>query len=132
MGLRLLRSATVILSLPSDASKFRDQADRLAARIAAARDSAVLETRPMAVWLRPSGYGFEVRRGGEWQAASGKTFVQQEWAPGTILTLGAAKEARVIFDVTGLPSSPMDIAMRNENADIHVTISAAGDVSVGR
>ncbi len=127
-----LASAAVILTLPGDASKLRDQADRLAARIAAARDSAVLETRPMAVWLRPSGYGFEIRQSGAWQAANGKTFVQQEWTSGTILTLGQAREARVMFDVTGLPSSPVNIILNQGSANIRVIVSAAGDVSVAR
>jgi general secretion pathway protein H len=127
-----LASAAVILSLPGDASKLRDQADRLAARIASARDSAVLTSRPIAVWLRPSGYGFEERRDGVWQAASGKSLAQVQWTSGATLALGTAREARVSFDVTGLPSSPLDIKLQQGDANIRVTISAAGEVAVAR
>ncbi len=127
-----LAAAAVVLSLPGDASKLRDQADRLAARIASARDSAVLTSRPIAVWLRPSGYGFEERKDGTWQAASGKSLAQVQWTNGATLALGTAREARILFDVTGLPSSPLDIKLQQGDANIRVTISAAGDVSVAR
>ncbi len=127
-----LASAAVVLNLPGDASKLRDQADRLAARIAAARDVAVMESRPTAVWLRPSGYGFEQRRDGSWQAAAAKPLTQTEWTAGTILQLGTAREARISFDVTGLPSAPLDIGLQQGGANVRVTISAAGDVAVAR
>jgi general secretion pathway protein H len=127
-----LAATAVVLSLPGDASKVRDQADRLAARIAAARDAAVLETRPMGLWLRPSGYGFEQRQGGAWQAATGKTFEQVNWQPGTQLSIGSENQTRIIFDVTGLPSSPLAISLDQGEAAVKVTISAAGDVAVAR
>jgi general secretion pathway protein H len=127
-----LATTAVVMSLPGDASKVRDQADRLAARIAAARDAAVLETRPMGLWLRPSGYGFEQRQGGAWRAATGKTFEQVGWRPGTRLSIGSEKQTRIIFDVTGLPSSPLDISLDQGEAKAKITISAAGDVTVAR
>jgi general secretion pathway protein H len=64
-----LATAAVVLSLPGDKSVLRDDAERMAARIAAARDEAVLQSVPTAVWFRPSGYGFEQRRAGQWQPA---------------------------------------------------------------
>lgn len=127
-----LASAAVVMSLPGDAAKVRDQADRLAARIAAARDTAVLETRPMGLWLRPSGYGFEQRKEGTWQAAPGKSFEQVNWQPGTQLSIGSEKQTRVIFDVTGLPSAPLEIILDQGEAKAKITISAAGDVAVAR
>jgi general secretion pathway protein H len=127
-----LASAAVVLSLPGDASKLRDQADRLAARIASARDSAVLTSRPIAVWMRPSGYGFEERLDGSWQAASGKSLEQVQWKNGATLAMGTMREARISFDVTGLPSSPLDIKLQQGDANIRVTISAAGEVAVAR
>jgi general secretion pathway protein H len=127
-----IASAVVVLSLPGDAAQLRDQADRLAARIAAARDEAVLESRPMAVWLRPSGYGFEQRTEGSWQSAQGKSFGQTAWIKGTAVTLSSGKEARIVFDTTGLPSAPADIALKRGEAEAVIKISAAGDVAVAR
>jgi general secretion pathway protein H len=122
-----LASAAVLLSVPGDTAKLRDSADRFAARIAAARDSAVMGSQPVAVWLRRSGYGFERQSRGVWQAAEGKSFTQQYWPDGT--TAGQT-DTRVIFDATGLPSAPLHIVLRRGEAEIGVDISAAGEVSV--
>lgn len=126
-----IASAAVILSIPGESSKLRTDADRLAARIAATRDEAVLQAKPMAIWLRPSGYGFEQRRDGEWQAKNDKTFEQTNWQSDTLIDLGTSKQARLAFDVTGLPSTSLDISLRNGEARLSVRVSASGDVKVG-
>jgi general secretion pathway protein H len=130
-----LASAAVLVSLPRSASKLRDDADRMAARIAAARDDAVLESRPIAFWVRPSGYGFEQRRGGQWQPAQGKSFVQVNWTNGTQMVSingNGEGQARLIFDPTGLPSAPLNLKLSNADAALSITISAAGDVRVAK
>ena len=131
-----LASAAVVLSLPGDASLLRNNAETLAARIAAARDQAVLESRPMAVWIRPSGYGFEQRSANGWQPAIGKSFQQVNWTDGTQMAApGNAtgqRQQKLIFDVTGLPSAPASFQLRKSEAQISVNISAAGDVSVAK
>ncbi len=127
-----LASTAVVLSLPREASKLRDDADRMAARIAAARDEAVLSSRPMAFWVRPSGYGFEQRRGGQWQPAQGKSFARVSWTNGTQMASingNGQQQARLIFDATGLPSAPLELQLRNADAALNITISAAGDIS---
>jgi general secretion pathway protein H len=125
-----LASAAVVLSLPGEKSILRQDADKLAARIAAARDQAVLESKPMAIWFRPSGYGFEQRSKGQWQAANGKSFTQNEWSKGTKLGLKEQASARLIFDATGLPSAPLDLTLRNNDATLQIVVSASGDVKI--
>ncbi|MFC4292828.1 GspH/FimT family pseudopilin [Sphingorhabdus arenilitoris] len=129
-----LAAAAVVLSLPGDEAKLRDDGERLAARIAALRDQAVLESRPMAIWIRPSGYGFERRSGGAWEAAAGKSFAQVNWTNGTRLSgsgATATRQNRLVFDVTGLPSAPARFQLVNDGAALTVNVSAAGSVRVG-
>jgi general secretion pathway protein H len=59
-------SATVILAMPDPRGRVIEDADRFAARVAAARDEAVVTARPMGVWVSASGYGFQRREGAQW------------------------------------------------------------------
>src|SRR3546814_212063 len=58
-------SAAVVLAMPDPRGRVIDDADRFAARVAAARDEAVITARPMGVWVSPSGYGFLRREAGQ-------------------------------------------------------------------
>ncbi len=53
-------SAAVVIAIPDPRGRIVDDADRFAARVAAARDEAVVTARPMGVWVSASGYGFLV------------------------------------------------------------------------
>ena len=129
-----LASAAVVISLPQESAQLRSDAGQMAARIAAARDNAILQSRPMAIWFRPSGYGFEQSSGGAWQPARGKSFAQVNWTNGTQIAGKSAssqsRQRRLIFDSTGLPSSAASLQLRNAEAAVQINISAAGDVSV--
>ena len=61
-----LVAGAVVLSLPGDSAALSEDADRFAARVAAARDEAVVSARPIAVWIAPSGYGFDTRQDRQW------------------------------------------------------------------
>ena len=63
-----LLGGAVLLTLPPDAARAADQADRLAAHLARAREEAVLANRAVAVRVDAGGYRFEQRREGRWQA----------------------------------------------------------------
>lgn len=131
-----LASTAVIVTLPGQGSTLRVDAERMAARIAASRDEAVLQSRPMAAWFRPSGYGFEQRSGGQWAPATGQSFQQVNWTNGTQIAAidGSSRDrqTRMVFDQTGLPSAPVSLQLRNNAATLAVNISASGDVSVGK
>jgi general secretion pathway protein H len=127
-----LASAAVVMTARSPDRGAADEAEQLAARIAALRDSAILQSRPVAIWVRPSGYGFEARANGTWQPLGEAPFAVQNWRRGTSVQLGGARQVRVAFDSTGLPSTPSNIAIKRGEASVTVALSATGDIRVVR
>ena len=125
-----LASAAVVLMLPGSDSTVRNDAERLAARIAAARDEAVMQARPAAVWTRASGYGFEQRFDGQWRAHPDVVFAARNFDNGT--RIGGAAQKRIVFDATGLPSAPAEIDLVNGEGRSLVSVSASGEVAVAR
>ncbi len=125
-----LASAAVVLMLPGGDSTVRNDAERLAARIAAARDEAVMQARPVAVWTRASGYGFEQRFDGQWRTHPDATFKARNFDDGT--RIAGAAQKRILFDATGLPSSPAEIDLVNGEGRSRVSVSASGEVAVAR
>ena len=127
-----LASAAVVMTARSPDRGARDEAERLAARIAALRDNAILQSRTLAVWVRPSGYGFETRSDGEWTPLLQAPFDTTDWQRGTIAQMDGARQMRVAFDSTGLPSSAASIGLRRGDALVTVNLAATGDVRVAR
>lgn len=127
-----LASAAIIMTAGSPGKGARDEAEQLAARVAALRDHAVFQSRGMAVWVRPSGYGFEARADGAWQPLVEAPFARSNWRDGTTVQLGGARQVRIAFDSLGLPSSAAHIAMTRGGAAVTVNLAATGDVSVSR
>lgn len=127
-----LASAAVVMTARPSGAGARDEAEQFAARIAAARDAAILQSRTMAVWVRPSGYGFETRSQGTWTALSAAPFATTDWRRGTAVQLDGTRQMRVAFDSTGLPSSSASIALKRGDALVTVNLSATGDVRVAR
>lgn len=127
-----LASAAVVMAARAPGDGARDEAEQFAARIAALRDSAIMQSRSMAVWVRPSGYGFETRSDGTWKPLSDAPFATQEWRRGTILQSVGVRQTRIAFDSTGLPSSAASISIMRSEALATVKLSATGDVRVAR
>lgn len=127
-----LASAAVVMTARSPDRGARDEAEQLAARIAALRDQAILQSRTMAVWVRPSGYGFETRTGGVWKPLSEAPFATSDWRRGTKVQMGGARQMRVAFDSTGLSSNAASIGIERGDALVTVDLAATGDVRVAR
>lgn len=127
-----LASAAVVMTARSSDRGARDEAEVLAARMAAIRDQAILQSRSMAVWVRPSGYGFETRSNGAWTTLSQAPFATTDWKRGTRVQLGEARQMRVAFDSTGLPSTAATIGLKRGDATVVVNLDATGDVRVAR
>lgn len=125
-------SAAVVMTARAPERGVRDEAEQLAARMAALRDHAILQSRPLAIWVRPSGYGFEMRSDRTWVPMREAPFPSQNWRSGTIVQLGGARQMRVAFDSTGLPSTSGSIAIQRKDASAVVALSATGDVRVVR
>ena len=124
-------SAAVVLAIPDPRGRVIEDADRFAARVAAARDEAVVTARPMGVWVSPSGYGFQRRDGATWTGMEDKPFASQSWKAGTRALLGKDGRQQIGFDGTGLPTDPMTITLAREGERVSVTVDMAGKVMVG-
>ena len=127
-----LAATAVVLTIPGEERTVRSEADRLAARLAAARDVAVIEGRSIAVNFAPSGYGFERRIDGAWQPLPGRAFEQRAWPSGIRFVAGDGQPtARVRFDRIGTSPTPQAVVLRGDDAREVVRISAMGEVSRG-
>jgi len=118
-----LASAAVMLAMPDPRGRLMDEAERFAGRARAAHDSAIVEARPVSIWVSGGGYGFDARRHGAWQPIGEKPFQVERWSQGTIAAVasGAGRD-RIMFDTTGLADRPFDIRLTrdDETATIHV------------
>ncbi|WP_231731219.1 MULTISPECIES: GspH/FimT family pseudopilin [Sphingomonas] len=127
-----LVSAAVVLSLPDPRGRLRDDAERFAARVRAAHDLAIVEGRSVSVWVSDGGYGFDQRAAGAWTPVSEKPFQVTRWGDGIRPQITAPSgRDRVIFDSTGLGSTPMTIRLqRGRDATTTVKIGIDGAVAI--
>lgn len=123
-----LASAAVLLAIPDPQGSLREEGERLAARLAATRDAAIVGGRDMAVRFDAAGYGFETRRGGNWLPADGRAFSPRRWPDGTTVTTEPAT-TRITFDATGL-ATPTVVLLSRDGAAARVTVEAAGAVRI--
>jgi general secretion pathway protein H len=120
-----LMSAVVALSLPASGDDLRREGERLAARLAAARDSAILGNRETAAVIDARGYRFEERAGRAWREIDERPLVATPWREGT--RPGAT--ARIGFDAVGL-SEPASVVLVNGEHRARVRVAASGEVRV--
>lgn len=125
-----LVSAAVVLTLPGGEAKLRADAERFAGRVAAARDDAILQSRPMAVWVSPSAYGFARRTRGQWQPLEDKPFATTVWRDGVVADT-QGQQLRITFDGTGMTDQPVAVTLFREGLRQAVTVEADGKVLVG-
>jgi len=132
LAIMALAATAVVLTIPGEERTVRSVADRLAARLAAARDVAVIEGRSVSVSFAPSGYGFERRIEGNWQPLPGRAFERRNWPGGVRFVAGDGQAVtRVLFDRIGTSSTPQAIVLAGGDAREIVRISAMGEVSRG-
>lgn len=124
-------SAAVVLAIPDPRGRVVEDADRFAARVAAARDEAVVTARPMGLWVSTSGYGFERRDGQAWVPFSEKPFTDTDWKSGTRALVGRDGRQQIAFDGTGLPTDPLTVTLAREGERVAVSVDMAGKVTVG-
>lgn len=124
-------SAAVILAIPDPRGRVIEDADRFAARVAAARDEAVVTAQPMGVWVSASAYGFQRRDGAVWAPMEDKPFATTSWKAGTRALVGKDGRQQIGFDGTGLPTDPMRVTLARDGERVSVTVDMAGKVAVG-
>ena len=118
-----LATAAVVLSVPDTGGSVRAEAERFAARAKAARDSAIVESRPVALVLDGAGYRIERRIDDAWRPAA-----DYDWTEGTAIEASAA---RTRFDSTGL-AEPLSLILRRRGRSAAVDIGTDGTVHVRR
>ena len=125
-----LASAAVALSLPDPRGRLADEASRFALRARAAHDLAIVQARPVSIWVTAAGYGFDVRRDGAWAALADKPLQVTKWGEGTQAASGIAGRDRVVFDSTGIADRPFDVRLLRDGQASDVHIGVDGTVRV--
>jgi general secretion pathway protein H len=126
-----LAAAVVVLVMPDPRGRVHDDAERFAARVRAARSAAIVDARPVSVWVNAAGYGFDERVGSDWRAMSDKPLRVTPWSRGTraIPASGDGRD-RMIFDSTGLADRPMRVRLQRSGTGATVSIGTVGAVRI--
>lgn len=123
-----MAGAAVVMVAPDPRPAVGAEAERFAARLASARDEAVLTNRPIAVETTTSGYGFQAFDGRVWTRLQEGPFKAVPWETGTIAEPGQ-EAALVVFDPTGV-ADPYRLTLRREGQARVVTVDGAGEVKI--
>lgn len=125
-----LAGAAVALTLPPSDDVLVREAETFAARLAHARDEAILGMRTIEVGVTAGGYAFSRRRFDGWQPLDGGAFASVDWAPGTQPQL-PRRNARVAFhfDPTGA-SEPRSLVLAREGRRMRVSVDGGGEVTL--
>lgn len=121
-----LAAAAVVLAMPPPGGSIAREAERLAARVRAAREAAIVEARPGALRVGPGGYELSRRRAGAWE-----TVARFDWAPGTRAEVDGRFEGLGRFDPAGM-ADPLRIVLRRDGRAAAVEIAGDGSVRVAR
>lgn len=127
-----LMSAAVVMTMPGAERRALQDAERFAARAAAARDTAVLTARPVRVWVAASGYGFDTRVKGAWQVMTDGALENGNWQEGLSLSTEAGEggAAQIVFDASGMPDHAMAVSLSSGQQRAVVNVSGSGEVRV--
>lgn len=120
-----LAAGAVVLSMPDPRPAVGLEADQFAARLAQARDEAVLSNMPVAAEADPLGYGFFSFDGAAWTPLSG-VFIRRPWGEGVA---GPDGLVRIVFDPTG-GSDPAEIRLSRDGQSRVVAVDGAGQVKI--
>lgn len=94
-----LATTVVVLAMPDEGGSLQFEAERFAARAKAARDNAIVESRPALLRVDAEGYSVARRVRGVWQEDA-----RLDWTNGTEALAEGAEGAQTRFDTTGLAS----------------------------
>lgn len=125
-----LAGAAVMLTLPPGEDVLVAEADAFGARLAHARDEAILGMRTIEVSATARGYEFSRRRFDGWRPLDGKAFAAVAWQPGTRPALAPGRDrASVRFDPTGA-SEPATLVLHREGRSARITVGGGGEIHV--
>ncbi len=124
-----LMSGAVLLTMRDPRGGLTEEADRFAGRVRAARDRAVVLARPVALWVSPTGYGFEERREGAWVPLDAKPLSQVEWGGGARAAAEQQGRVRLWFETIGRADQPMAFTLRQDGRSLPVSVGLDGVVA---
>jgi len=126
-----LAAAVAVWNMPDPRGRVADEAARFALRARAAHDAAIVDARPVSIWVTAGGYGFDRRGAGQWVAMAEKPLRVERWTEGTVAATGEASgRLRIIFDPTGLADRPAQITLTRNGARAVIDLAADGSVRV--
>ena len=120
-----LAAGAVVLTAPDPRPTVAEDAERFAARLARAREEAVLTNRPTAVEADAEGYAFARFDGAAWTPLAEGPFKDERWSEGVT----ASDPVRVVFDPTGV-AEPASVTLNRGGRSRTVTVDGAGEVAV--
>ena len=121
-----LAAGVAALGFGDGTGEVRREAERLGARMLAARDHALFAQAETAAVIEAGGYRFEERRGGEWQPLTTRAIRPHSWdevRPRGTLPM------RVRFDAVGL-AEPARLLLVHGDAEAELNVGADGEVSI--
>lgn len=129
-----LAGAAVVVALPDPRPTVLEEAERLSAVLARAREEAILTNRAFEVRVEPAGYAFRTRDWAEWREVKTSPFEPRAWeedTTATVLTPGAGEtgSSGLVFDPTGVVE-PVTVVLRRTRSGARVSIGPSGEVSV--
>ena len=123
-----LLSSVVVLTMTDPRGRITGDADKFAGRVRAARDSAIVSGRPMALWVSQTGYGFERLQDGSWQAMNEGPLAATDWSRETQARFDGVSQLRMVFDSIGRADQPLDFTLARDTQHIRVQIDLDGRV----
>jgi len=125
-----LVGTAVLMTTPAPEARLSAQAERLATHLARAREEAIMRNQPVALRVDAAGYGFSVRRSGQWTALAQAPFAERRFE-GDIHAVFAAEETfeRFEFDATG-DTGGGGVTLASLEASWRVAMDQEGRLSV--
>jgi general secretion pathway protein H len=125
-----LATGVAVLTMPDARGDLRADAERFAARVRSAQDTAVIEAHDVSVSVRADGYDFSRYQRGRWVPLRDKPFAPQLWSTGAQAIVGTAGSARVVFDTTG-GAEALDVTLVRDSQRVRIRLEGDGTIDVG-
>lgn len=127
MTLIAIAAGAVVLTAVPATPPLAQEAERLAARAALARDEAALSGRVVALRMDADGYRFERRTGPDWSALEEPPFAPVRWGEDVRVEFTPrAPDARVLFDPAAFATAAEVLLRRgSERARVRFDVDGA-------
>lgn len=122
-----LTAAIAVIGFAGERGEARREAERLGARMLAAKDHALFSQRETSVVVDASGYRFEERGPEGWVPLNERAMKPHNWSD--VRPVGGTLPMRVRFDAVGL-ADPAAIILGEGDSRARLDVGADGEVRV--